>query len=60
MIIRNSPNTEDIQSKIVDPINNLFISFRITMDEESILKALTKNGDGTLLSLDGLSKCGKI
>ena len=30
------------------------------MDEESILKSLTKNGDGTLLNLDGLSKCGKI
>ena len=30
------------------------------MDEESILKSLTVNGDGILQSLDGLSKCGKI
>ena len=30
------------------------------MDEESILRALTRNGDGILLNLDGLSQCGKI
>ena len=30
------------------------------MDEESILKSLTVNGDGILQSLDGLSQCGKI
>ena len=30
------------------------------MDEESIFKALTKNGDGTIQTLDELSQCGKI
>ena len=30
------------------------------MDEESILKSLTVNGDGILQTLDGLSQCGKI
>ncbi len=30
------------------------------MDEESILKSLTVNGDGILQTLDGLSLCGKI
>ncbi len=30
------------------------------MDEESILKSLTLNGDGILQTLDGLSLCGKI
>ena len=29
------------------------------MDEESILKSLTVKGDGTLVSLDELSKIGK-